>query len=98
MLVAARRPRSLPTSAAACAWLVFRVTIFHAVFPAAIDMLKMLGILVGMDQKDSTTFVVFLGNGMCRAGLLVTLHPALCSLDCRLSSSTKVAVLGWFCW
>ena len=56
---AARRPRSLPTSAAACAWLVFRVTIFHAVFPSVVDMLKMLGILIGMDQKDSTSLVVF---------------------------------------
>ena len=36
---ATRRPRSLPTSAAACAWQVFRVTIFHAVFPSAVDLL-----------------------------------------------------------
>ena len=77
------RPRSLPTSAAACAWLVFLVTIFYAVFSSVVDMLKILGILVGMDQKDSTSLVVFFGNGMCRAGLLVTLHPAVCSFDCR---------------
>ena len=49
-------------------------------------------------QKDSTSLVVLFGNGMCRAGLLVTLHTALCSLDCRPSSSTTVAVHGWFCW
>ena len=77
------RPRSLPTSAAACAWLVFLVTIFYAVFPSVVDMLKILGILVGMDQKDSTSLVVFFGIGMCRAGLQVTLHPAVCSFDCR---------------
>ena len=33
---------------------------------------------------------------MCRAGLLVSLHPALCSIDCRPSSSTTVAVHGRF--
>ena len=79
-------------------WRVLLVTIFtYAVFPSVVGMLKMLCILVGMDLKDSTSLIVFFGNGMCMAGLLVTLHPALCSLDCRPSSSTTVAVHGWFC-
>ena len=81
-IYAVRRLRSLPTSAAACTWLVLWVTIFHAVFPSVLGMLKMLGILVGMDQNDSTSLIVFFCNGTRRAGLLVTLHPAVCSL-CR---------------
>ena len=44
--------------------MVFRETIFHAVFPSVVDMLKMLGILVGMVQKDSSSLVVLFGNGM----------------------------------
>ena len=47
-------PRSLSFQAAACAWLVFLVTILLVVFPSVVDMLKMLGILVGLDQKDSS--------------------------------------------
>ena len=46
---AARRPRSLPTPSAACIWLVLRVTSFHAVFLSVVGLIKMLGILVGMD-------------------------------------------------
>ena len=46
-------PRSLSFKAAACAWLVFLVTILLAVFPSVVEMLKMLDILVGLDQKDS---------------------------------------------
>ena len=46
-------PRSLSFKAAACAWLVFLVTILLAVFPSVVEMLKMLDILVGSDQKDS---------------------------------------------
>ena len=72
-------PRSLPTSAVA--HLVgFAGDDIYAVFPSVVGMLKMLCILVGMDLKDSTSLFVFFGNGMCRAVLLVTLHPALCSL------------------
>ena len=56
---AARRPRSLPTSAVSCARLVFWATSFHAVFASVVDMLKMLSILVGIDQKDSSSLVVF---------------------------------------
>ena len=47
-------PRSSTFQAAACAWLVFLVTILLAVFPSVVDMLKMLGILVRLDQKDSS--------------------------------------------
>ena len=73
------------------------VLLVTILLPFCVNMLKMLGILVGMDLKDNTSLVVFFGNGMCKAGLLVTLHLALCSLDCRPSSSTMVAVHGWFC-
>ena len=90
--VACLRPRSSSFSAAACTWLVLWVTIFHAV---VVDMLVMLGILTGMDQKDSTSLVVLFG--LCKADALVTLQPTLCSLDCRPSSSRMVAVHGWFC-
>ena len=69
---ACSRPRSLPTSAAARAWLVFLVTIFHAVLHSVVDMLKMLGILVGTDQKDSSSLVVF--SAMARAGLVYWLR------------------------
>ena len=81
--------------AVACACLVLLGDdTFRAVFTSVVDMLKMLGILVGMDQKDSSSLVVLFGNGTCRAGLLVALHSALCSPVCRPSSSTT----GWFCW
>ena len=89
---AARRPRSLTTSAAACTWLVLRVTSFHAVFPSVVGMLKMLAILVGMDQRDSTSLVVFFGNGMCTVGSVGSMQIVLCSL--RLSAGPLPSLLG----
>ena len=71
--------RSSSFQAAACAWLVFLVTIFLAVFPSVVDMLKIFGILVGMDQKDSTSLVVFYGSFWLV--LLVAMLFALCFLQ-----------------
>ena len=38
---------------------------------------KMLGIMAGMDQKDS--YALFLGSGMCKAWFAGIFHLALCS-------------------
>ena len=94
---AARRPRSLPTSAAACAWLGFRVTIFHAVFPSAVVMLMILGILVCMTRRTARRSSSF--AAVACAGLVCCyVAPRVVFHDCRPSSSTMVAVHGWFCW
>ena len=63
--------------AVAC-WAGFAGDDIYAVFPSVVGTLKMLRILVGV--KDSVSLIVFIGKGMCRAVVLVTLHPALCSL------------------
>ena len=52
----------------------------------------------GGSGVEVAVIAVDIGSGMCKADLLVTLHTALCSLDCRPSSSTMVVVHGWFCW
>ena len=44
----------------------------------------------------SGRFAVDIGSGMCKAGLLVSSHTTLCSLDCRFSSTTVVAVTAGF--
>ena len=74
----ARWPRSLLTSAAACTWLVFQVTIFHAVFPSVVVRPKMLGILVAMDQKDS-----YAAEGLF-GGEIVVYVPVVCSNRCAV--------------
>ena len=70
--------RSLPTSAVAYLAGYAGDDIF-AVFPSVVvGMLKMLGILVGMDQKDSLQrhgdFVV-MDSGMCKAGFARNVAP-----------------------
>ena len=45
----------------------------YPVFPSVVGMLKMLCMLVGMDLKDSTSLIVFFGNGSARLVLLVTM-------------------------
>ena len=62
------RPRSSSFQAAACVAGFPGDDISHCV-PFCLDMLKMLGILIGMDQKDSTSLVVLFGYGVCMAGV-----------------------------
>ena len=85
-------PRSC---AGACAWLVLTGDDISRCF----SLLWLQCSRCSASWSVSTTravrsLVVLFDNGMCRAGLLVTLHPALCSLDCRPSSSTTVQVHG----
>ena len=64
----------------------------HAVFPSVVGMLKMLGTLVGLDEKDSTSLVVFFGKGMCTVGSAGSMQFVLCSL--RLSARPLPSPLG----
>ena len=50
----------------------------RSVFPLVVDRPEMPRIMAGMYQMDSSSLVVVHGSGMCKAGIMVTMHLALC--------------------
>ena len=68
-----REPRSSPTVAVGRSWLVLLMLMHFVLCSSVVVRLKMLGIMPGMDQKDSSLFSwprssPTFGSGMCLAG------------------------------